>query len=50
MIKSVQLQATHRRQEPVCQGVWGDHTGGSWEIEACREHAPKVICGAPEGF
>ena len=42
MVQSVQLQATHCRQEPAWKGVWRDRAGRSWYVEACREHAPRV--------
>jgi hypothetical protein len=50
MVQSRQLQATHCRGEPAWKGVWKDRSGLSWYVEACREHAPKVISGESEGF
>ncbi len=50
MIKSVQLRATHCRQEPAWKGVWRDRACHSWYVEACREHTPKGTCDASEGF
>jgi len=50
VVYSHQLQATHCRQEPAWKGQWRDPKGGTWYVEACRQHAPKLTSGSTEGF
>jgi hypothetical protein len=49
MVYSRQLQATHCRQPPAWKGQWRD-AKGTWYVEACRTHAPKVTSEASEGY
>jgi hypothetical protein len=50
MVYSRQLQATHCRQPPGWKSQWRDANGLTWDVEACREHAPKVSGDASEGY
>jgi hypothetical protein len=42
-VNSVQLQATHCYERPAWKGIWKDRLGKNHYVEACREHAPKVV-------